>query len=98
MKFAAIIIALFLAACNPNPVQNVCPDRVQDSTQIEELLSINTRLNDTIASLRSSKDSVQSKLFLASYKVEKVRFYLALCQRDETQNKFLKGWVTRAVE
>lgn len=48
--------------------------------------------------LNAINDSLSTNLFLANYKVEKVKFYLAICLRDKTQDKFLKGWVRRAVE
>jgi len=43
-------------------------------------------------------DSLKSKLFLANYKVEKVKFYVKIVDRKPNQIKFLKGWINRAVQ
>lgn len=48
--------------------------------------------------LKKENDSLRSKLFLANYKVEKVRFYLNLTIKNPSQTKFLKGWVKRAIQ
>lgn len=42
-------------------------------------------------------DSIAKKLFLASYKLERVRKYLKICLRNPSQDKFLKGWIKRAI-
>lgn len=42
-------------------------------------------------------DSLKTNLFLANYKIEKVKYYLKICYKNPSQDKFLKGWVTRAV-
>ncbi len=56
-------------------------------------------------SLRRQYDSIvhvnkglRMDLFLANYKVEKVRYYLNITLRKPTQTKFLKGWIRRAIE
>lgn len=56
------------------------------------------RLQREFADLKFTKDSISNKLFLSNYKVEKVRYYLNICLRDRTQDKFLKGWIRRAIE
>lgn len=58
----------------------------------------NHRLNDSLVIMGRMNDTLSSQLFLSNYKIEKVKFYLAICLRDKTQDKFLKGWVRRAVE
>lgn len=105
MRYVAIIIALFVTACgNPGP-SAPCPDRTVDSLRIVELtlekqaiIEENRAVYDSVIIFKKMNDSLSGELFINRYKVEKVRFYLAICQRDRTQDKFLKGWVTRAVE
>jgi hypothetical protein len=43
-------------------------------------------------------DSLKTKLFLAEYKVEKVKFYTKIVDRKPSQLKFYKGWIKRAVK
>lgn len=57
-----------------------------------------TQLRDSLKVIRLKKDSISGQLFLANYKVEKVRYYLKICNKTPSNNKFLKGWVTRAVK
>ncbi len=43
-------------------------------------------------------DSLRSALQVARFKLERVRFYLNICLRNPTQDRFLKGWIRRAIE
>lgn len=47
---------------------------------------------------RDNVDSLKTALFQANYKVEKCRYYVKICMRNKSQDKFLKGWIRRAVE
>lgn len=49
-------------------------------------------------SLLIISDSLNNKLFLTNYKIEKVRYYLKICDRNTSQVKFLRGWIRRAIE
>jgi hypothetical protein len=49
-------------------------------------------------SLNHIIDSLKTKLFLAEYKVEKVKFYTKIVDRKPSQIKFYKGWIKRAVK
>ena len=41
---------------------------------------------------------VEKKLFVANLKIERVRYYLAIAQKNPSQTKFLKGWINRALD
>lgn len=43
-------------------------------------------------------DSLKDALFIANYKVERVRYYWNIVNRNPSQVKFLKGWIKRAIE
>jgi hypothetical protein len=43
-------------------------------------------------------DSLNKKLFVANLKLERVRYYLAIAQKNPSQTKFLKGWINRALD
>jgi hypothetical protein len=53
---------------------------------------------DSVQYYKHKSDSLSVQLFLANYKVEKVKFYLNLVQKKPSQAKFLKGWIIRAVK
>jgi hypothetical protein len=47
---------------------------------------------------KHKKDSIYGKLFVARFKIEKVKYYHAICIRKPKQEKYLKGWIIRALE
>jgi hypothetical protein len=48
-------------------------------------------------SLQHTIDSLRTKLFIANYKLERVKYYLNITIKDPSQTKFLKGWIKRAI-
>jgi hypothetical protein len=42
-------------------------------------------------------DSLKTELLLAQYKLNRVSFYLNICLKKPSQDKFLKGWIRRAI-
>jgi hypothetical protein len=49
-------------------------------------------------SLTRTVDSLKKQLFVANFKVERVRYYLKVVDKNPSQSKFLRGWVKRAVD
>lgn len=49
-------------------------------------------------SLKRQNDSLKTKLFVANYKVERVRYYLKIAIKNPSQTKFLKSWISRAIQ
>lgn len=43
-------------------------------------------------------DSLQSDLILSNFRLQKIRYYVNICMRKPSQDKFLKGWVRRALD
>ncbi len=41
--------------------------------------------------------ALQDSLFVARYKIERVKYYLNIADRSPSQRKFLRGWIRRAV-
>jgi hypothetical protein len=46
----------------------------------------------------SKIDSLKRVLFVANYKIERVKYYLKICQRNPRQVKFLVSWINRAIK
>lgn len=44
------------------------------------------------------QDSLIRELFIAHYKINRVKYYLAIVNRKPSQAKFLRSWITRAVK
>lgn len=49
-------------------------------------------------SLKRVVSELNDKLFVSNYKIERVRYYLNIAINNPSQDKFLKGWVRRAIE
>lgn len=97
-----IIIFLVFVACRqaPETIGYIKPDTVvvQDSIKIELLEGQISLLQEKNITHQILNDSLKTKLFISDYKLERVRYYLNICLRNPSQDKFLKGWIRRAIE
>jgi hypothetical protein len=46
---------------------------------------------------KEKSDSLRVELLISQYKVERVKYYLAIVDRNPSQLKFLRSWIRRAV-
>lgn len=99
-----LLIILFFAACQKVPerqpqqtIDTVYVSKQCDSLRIvaDSLLGVVIGYTET---LQSNNDSLKNELFVARYKIGRVRYYLNICLKNPSQDKFLKGWVRRAIE
>jgi hypothetical protein len=51
----------------------------------------------SIASLQRKCDSLQLVIKDKNFRLNRVKFYLNICIKHPNQDKFLKGWIKRAV-
>lgn len=47
---------------------------------------------------KAKADSLRVELLIAEYRIERVKYYLAIVDRNPSQLKFLRSWIRRAVE
>lgn len=107
MKGLVILFSILLMACANNaaliPVKDTTyDDQIQDSPRIQKIsfdsiISIRVDTSEYSA-LRRENDSLRTALFQAQFKVNKVRYYLKICLKNPSQDKFLKGWIKRAIQ
>lgn len=105
-----MILFVCLVSCNQSNPVNCDELRREDSIRISQSIAyIDTvevpvfinkcdSLYSLVKKLQKANDSLSERLFLSSYRVEKVKYYLKICDRNPSQSKFLKGWIRRAVE
>ncbi len=111
-KFLIItVLSITLSSCssqnvNTNNMQIELGQRIfiADSTlnvRDIELMS----LRDSIKNIKIVKpvflfntDSLKDALFIARYRLERIRYHLKICQKKPSQDVFLKGWITRDLE
>lgn len=104
MKALFFISAIFFYSCSnpksPDPEIKIIHDTVYVSVKSETPIST-LPVSDCIPRLNKlSKinDSLSAKLFVSNFKINKVKFYLNICLKNSSQDKFLKGWIRRAVQ
>lgn len=83
MKLFLLITSLFFLCFQAPPVQTADPILEHSKIPVEA---------------QRNCDSLQSRLFVAQYKIERVRYYLKICKRNPKQTKFLVSWINRAIE
>jgi hypothetical protein len=101
MKLLIITLALVAIASCRNGQSAECPEVDTASIVMPYIL-----LRDSAAEIPAREaaivyrvpDSIANQLFLARYKLERVKYYLNICLRNPSQDKFLKGWIRRAIE
>lgn len=107
MKNLFIILVILLTSCKgvECDYSTYQKQHTEDSLQIIKLVTEKDSINKAYldCELRSStKDqrirSIADTLFLYKARVANVRKYLNICLKNPTQDKFLKGWVRRALE
>lgn len=110
VTFLVVIALMYFIACSGPPVSDCTRMReriVKDSTELAELRISHSELvreisptKDSLRVFKFINDSLKTQVFLAKYKVVKVRKYLNICLNDKTnsQDKYLKGWIKRAIE
>lgn len=109
MKFKILLIILcsLCVSCKPKTVKdnklqykidslNTELAITKDSLKLEQLKYQDAISNLTICD--STSKSLNSELFVANYKLGRIKEYCDIVKRDNTQLKYLRGWVMRALE
>lgn len=88
--YRILIILLLLTACaHPKPQEPAKPITIY----IHDTIYIPADTGRYITIINDLKDS----LFVARYKIERVKYYVDIVDRKPSQIKYLKGWIKRAV-
>lgn len=77
--------------------EEIHADIVNEISPVFAEYKLNQRENNC-DSLKRLNDSLLTQLFVAKYRVERVRYYIKICQHNPKQTKFLLSWVHRAVQ
>jgi hypothetical protein len=96
MKSIIIFAVLFVAWCRQDaqPAKNA-PAIELSQVKIDTVPIVDHAAVDSLIHL---SDSLRTQLFIAKYKIERVRYYVRIVDRNPSQKIFLKGWVTRAIK
>lgn len=82
------------------PVPEIRYVPVTDSTAVNELVLTKELLRRTQDSLNAYKSdtTISVDYFVAKYKLERIRYYTKLVDKNSSQLKFYKGWIKRVLE
>jgi len=93
-----LLFAFFLVSiisCNSG---KTAPNKLnKDTSTIRDTIKLSNTQKPVNDSLIHLIDSLKTKLFLANYKVEQVKFYVKICERKPNQKIFLIGWLKRCL-
>lgn len=96
MRIAFILLATIIFSCKQSvPTEIYHTDTVFIPKYIDTCIVKNIPIPNN---LKSINDSLTTQLFLAKYRIERVKYYLNICLKNPSQDKFLKGWIRRAVQ
>lgn len=94
----AVGITIVVSACGTPPVEKRIYVTVTDSTAIDSLIYYREQLKRTQDSLAYVKDSLGEDLFVARYKLGRIKYYTNIVDNKPTQIKFYKGWIKRVLK
>lgn len=67
---------------------------IEDEFKIDSLKKILVNLED---SLKFYRDSIEYKDYINARRIEKVKYYINICEKKSSQKKYFFGWIKRAV-
>lgn len=105
MNRIVILFLFLLVACQPKPAPPLMATDTAGTVltaPVAVLVNVPCPSIDSLFTermeLKRERDSLKTELFLAQFTVTRVRYYLDICLRNPTQDKFLKGWIKRAIQ
>lgn len=100
--FGIVICGMIFAHCSPptggQPIEKIVYVPVEDSVAIGENIALREMLRRTQDSLNAFKNSMSSDEFIAKYKLERIRHYTNIVDKNPKQMKYYKGWIKRVLE
>ena len=75
-------------------VKTPCPDPIIRKDTIVLKIDNRKKIDSLTLIIKKKNDS----LFIERYRLERVKYYNGIAQRNSTQLKFLIGWINRAVK
>lgn len=92
----AVGITIVVSACGTPPVEKRIYVTVTDSTAVDSLIYYREQLKRTQDSLAYVKDSLGEDLFVARYKLGRIKYYNQVAAKGNNI-KYLRGWINRVL-
>ncbi|MBX2906150.1 MAG: hypothetical protein KF744_08940 [Taibaiella sp.] len=92
---AAFAGACLIMACQA-PVKIVPVEVPPMHDTVKVMIMDTVYVPDTLCTRRY--DSLRNKYYVQAYKMERIRYYVGICNKNRSQDKFLKGWLNRVLD
>jgi len=64
----------------------------------EQRDSINMLMKSDCGKLQKRCDSLRTALAIQNFRVGRIKYYVNICNRKPSQDKFLRGWINRTLK
>ena len=93
-----MLVLFTLISCKQTiPVEKIVYVPVTDSTCIDSLIYYREMLRCTQDSLNAVKDTTAEDLFVARYKLGRIKYYNDIA-KNGNNIKYLRGWINRVLK
>lgn len=101
-KLFIVVIASVVTACKCSPpVEKVIyipvKDTINEQTNIARIIRLEHDITLYQDSLKLVRDSLSENLFIANYKLARIKYYTKIVDNKPAQIKFYKGWIKRTL-
>lgn len=96
-----LMITLAITACNQTSVEKEIiyipvKDTISDEANIIKIINLERELQITKDSLNYLRDSLGEDLFVAKYKLGRIKYYNNIAAKGNNI-KYLRGWINRVL-
>ena len=95
-----IIISVSVISCNPAPVEKIVyvpvKDTISEKSNIARIVELEYKCYLLQDSLNIVKDSIGEDLFIAKYKLGRIKYYVDIAAKGNNI-KYLRGWINRVL-
>ena len=97
----AVLAVLAVSACVQSPVEREIiyvpvKDTISDNSNIIRIVNLERELQITKDSLNYLRDSLGEDLFVAKYKLGRIKYYNNIAAKGNNI-KYLRGWINRVL-
>jgi hypothetical protein len=99
-KLMLLVSIMILTSCTSETAVQVKYVPVHDTVDVENterIIALQRQLDLTRDSLSYVKDSLGEDLFVAKYKLGRIKYYTEIVDNKPSQIKFYKGWIKRVL-
>lgn len=88
---------LILACQQPVKMIHMPAPPVHDTVALAETIYIRDTVYVPDTGCARRYDSLRNKYYVQRYKLERIKYYVGICNSNRSQDKFLRGWLNRVL-